>query len=289
MERRDRRRVSILLAPGAAWIVAIYVIPSLLIVLYSFLTPKIGGGVQWLFTLDSYRELLGGEARAVYYNHYLTLLIRSTVWAAITTIVCLALALPLAIFISRRRSPITKNALLVAVIIPFWTSMLVRTYAVRFLLANTGPLNGFLESMGLERQIFLNTVFAVLLGLVYTALPFMVLPLYAAAERVDHALLEAGRDLGASPRTVFRTVYLPQIRAGVTVGCVMVFVLSVSQYLVPTLLGGGKANMIANLLELQFGESFNWPLGAGIAVFFGALTLLGLWFVVGRRKEMDFL
>ena len=289
VQRETRRRVRILLLPGTAWISLLYVVPAALILAYSFLTPRIGGGVEWDPSLDAYRELLAGNARASYYNGYVTVLVRSVVLAAATTAICLGLALPLAMFISRRRSAIAKNALLVAVMIPFWTSLLVRTYAMRYLLANTGPLNEFLENLGYERQAFLNTRFAVLLGLVYTALPFMVLPLYASVERVDGRLLEAGRDLGASARKVFLTVFIPLIRAGITVGCVMVFVISVSQFLVPTLLGGGKVNMVANLLEQEFGEAFNWPLGAAIALFFSALTLFSLWLVVGRREQEEFL
>jgi spermidine/putrescine transport system permease protein len=289
VQREVRRRVRILLLPGTVWISLLYVVPALLILAYSFLTPRIGGGVEWKPSLEAYKELLEPNARASYYNGYLTVLLRSVVLAAATTVICLGLALPLAVFISRRKSAIAKNALLVAVMIPFWTSLLVRTYAMRYLLANTGPLNEFLENLGYERQVLLNTRLAVLLGLVYTALPFMILPLYASVERVDMRLLEAGRDLGASARKVFVTVFVPLIRAGITVGCVMVFVISVSQFLVPTLLGGGKVNMVANLLEQEFGEAFNWPLGAAIALFFSALTLLSLWLIVGRREQEEFL
>ena len=223
------------------------------------------------------------------YNTYAAVFARSVVWSLWTTAVCIGLALPLAVFIGARRSQIAKNALLVAVMIPFWTSMLVRTFAIRFVLSNTGPLNSLIESVGFERQVFLNTRFAVMLGLVYTALPFMVLPLYAAVERSDRAQLEAARDLGARPAQVFSEVFVPLIRPGLAVGSVMVFVLSVSQYLVPTLLGGGKTNMIANLLELQFGEAFNWPLGAAVATLFSLITVVSIYLVVGRRDGAELL
>ena len=340
-----RRRVAPLLAPGLLWISMAYVVPGLLIVVYSFLTPKLGGGVVWEATLDSWDQIVAKGRRstagwstigaaavrgivatavaaiptigaahylgrriprclaiaalvgglvavnhlASAYNNYTAVFARSVVWSVLATIICIALALPLAVFISSRRSTVTKNALLIAVMIPFWTSMLVRTYAIRFLLANTGPVNNFLETLGLDRIVFLNTRFAVILGLVYTALPFMVLPLYAAAERVDRAQMEAARDLGARPPQVFADVFVPMVKPGLIVGGVMVFVLSVSQYLVPTLLGGGKTNMIANLLELQFGEAFNWPLGAAIAALFSVITLAGLYVTVGRRDEEQLL
>lgn len=340
-----RRRVAPLLAPGLLWISVTYVVPGLLIVVYSFLTPKLGGGVVWEATLDSWDQIVAkgrrstagwgtigaaavrgivatavaaipmiGAARylgrriprslaiaalvgglvavnhlASAYNNYTAVFARSVVWSVLATIICIAFALPLAVFISSRHSTVTKNALLIAVMIPFWTSMLVRTYAIRFLLANTGPVNNFLETLGLDRIVFLNTRFAVILGLVYTALPFMVLPLYAAAERVDRAQMEAARDLGARPPQVFADVFVPMVKPGLIVGGVMVFVLSVSQYLVPTLLGGGKTNMIANLLELQFGEAFNWPLGAAIAALFSVITLAGLYVTVGRRDEEQLL
>lgn len=285
LEMRERRRLLGLRSPGVALIVSLYVVPMGLIVLYSFLTRRTGGGVTWTFSLDSYRELLRHDPRADYYNGYVTLLVKSVWWAALTTAVTFAMALPLAVFISSRRSPLAKNALLVAVVIPFWTSMLVRIYAMRFLLANTGPVNNALEAMGFDRQIFLNTSGVVILGLIYTALPFMVLPLYAAVERVDRSVLDAARDLGANPWQVFRTAFLPLIRVGIATGCLLVFVLSVSQYLVPVLLGGGKANMIANVMENQFGESQNWPLGAAIAVTLVALSLVGAWFNARHREE----
>ncbi len=334
-----------LLTPGIAWISLIYVVPGLLVVVYAFLTPKLGGGVIWNTTLEAWRELLAVGRRseigwgslggavlrgaagaaitaggvvlvghligrrfarlglasmivgalvgvhhlALAYNNYSAVFARSVVWSLQATVLCVVLALPLAVFIGSRRSAVTKNALLVAVMIPFWTSMLVRTYAIRFVLANTGPLNSFLEDLGLDRIVFLNTRFAVMLGLVYTALPFMILPLYAAVERYDGAQLEAARDLGARPAQVFTEVFLPLVRNGLIVGSVMVFVLSVSQYLVPTLLGGGKTNMIANLLDLQFGEAFNWPLGAALATLFSLITIAGLYLVVGRRDEADLL
>lgn len=339
------RRVTPLLTPGLLWISVAYVVPGLLIVVYSFLTPKLGGGVVWEATLDSWDQivaksrrstagwgtvgsavlrglaaataasipiaaasyylgrrlsrslafstLLGGLVAvnhlASAYNNYTAVFARSVVWSVLATIFCVGLALPLAVFISSRNSTVTKNALLVAVMIPFWTSMLVRTYAIRFLLANTGPVNNFLETLGLDRVVFLNTRFAVVLGLVYTALPFMILPLYAATERVDRAQMEAARDLGARPPQVFADVFVPMVKPGLVVGSVMVFVLSVSQYLVPTLLGGGKTNMIANLLELQFGEAFNWPLGAAIAALFSVVTLAGLYTTVGRRDQEQLL
>ena len=343
--RRQRRRIAALLAPGLSWITLAYVVPGALIVVYSLLTPKLGGGVIWELTGDAWNEitsrgrrsdagwgtfgaaavravaaaaiavlplavcarylrrsargalvvagalglLVGVNHLADAYNNYTAVFARSVVWSVWATVLCIGLALPLAVFISSRRSRIAKNALLVAVMIPFWTSMLVRTFAIRFVLSNTGPLNNAIENIGLDRQVFLNTRFAVLLGLVYTALPFMVLPLYAAIERSDRAQMEAARDLGARPPQVFLDVFVPLIRPGLTVGSVMVFVLSVSQYLVPTLLGGGKTNMIANLLDLQFGEAFNWPLGAAVATLFSLITILSLYFVVGRRDGADLL
>jgi len=316
-----------------------------LIVLYSLLSPKLGGGVVWELSSDAWNEvvskgrrseagwgtlgsaavralaaaavatlplaacarwlrrsergalavaaavgaLVGVNHLASSYNNYAAIFARSVAWSVWATALCVGLALPLAVFISSRRSRITKNALLVAVMIPFWTSMLVRTFAIRFMLSNTGPLNSVIESLGFDRVVFLNTRFAVLLGLVYTALPFMVLPLYAAVERCDRTQMEAARDLGAQPPQVFWDVFVPLIRPGLTVGSIMVFVLSVSQYLVPTLLGGGKTNMIANMLDLQFGEAFNWPLGAAVATVFSLITILSLYFVVGRRDRAGLL
>lgn len=338
--KRYHRR---LLLPGLSWISLTYVVPSILIVVYSVLTPQLGGGVVWDFTLDAWAEVFASGRRsdvgwqtvgtalllgilatlvvaipatvwarsvgrsphrvfafsgvigllvavnhiAGEYNNYSAVFARSVVWSLWATAICIVLALPLVVFISSRKSRVAKNALLVAVMIPFWTSMLVRTFAIRFLISNTGPLNNMIESLGFQRQVFLNTRFAVIFGLVYTALPFMILPLYAAVERSDRAQLDAARDLGARPPRVFTEVFMPMIKPGLIVGSTMVFVLSVAQYLVPTLLGGGKTNMIANLLDLQFGGAFNWPLGAAVAALFSLVTILSLYLVVGRNEELD--
>lgn len=280
LERREKRLLLALRSPGVLLVVALYVVPMSLVVAYSFLSPAPAGGVRWQWTLDSYRELFRADERASLYNGYVTLLWRSVWWSACATVVTLVLSLPLAVFIAGRRTTFAKNALLVAVVVPFWTSMLVRIYAVRFLLANNGPINGWLDLVGLERRVFLNSPGIVFVGLVYTALPFMVLPLYAAVERVDRNVLSAARDLGANAVQVFFTAFIPLVRVGLVAGCMLVFVLSVSQYLVPTLLGGGKANMIANVIENQFGEAQNWPMGSAIAVTLVVLSLMGtLWSV----------
>lgn len=287
VEHREQRRLFGLRAPAVVLVVALYLLPLVLILAYSFLESGRAGSVQWVPSLDAYRELLRPDPRASTYNGYVTLLVRSSWWAVLATLVTLALSLPLATFIAGRRSTLAKNALLVAVVIPFWTSMLVRIYAVRFLLANGGPVNGWLEALGLERRVFLNTPGIVFAGLVYTALPFMVLPLYAAIERADRNVINAARDLGANPFQVFFTVFVPLVRAGVIAGCMLVFVLSVSQYLVPTLLGGGKANMIANVIENQFNESQNWPLGSAISVFLVVFSLIGTWWSVRFDEETN--
>ena len=285
IEQREQRRLFWLRAPAVFLITALYLLPLVLIVAYSFLESGPAGSVQWVPSLDAYRELLSPDPRASLYNGYATLLVRSSWWAGLATLVTLALSLPLATFIAGRRSTLAKNVLLVAVVVPFWTSMLVRIYAVRFLLANSGPVNGWLEAIGFERRVFLNTSGIVFAGLVYTALPFMVLPLYAAIERADRNVLNAARDLGANPVQVFFTAFVPLVRTGILAGCILVFVLSVSQYLVPTLLGGGKANMIANVIENQFNESQNWPLGSAIAVLLVVFSLIGTWWSVRFEEE----
>ncbi len=285
IEQREQRRLFGLRAPAVFLITALYLLPLVLIVAYSFLESGPAGSVQWVPSLDAYKELLSPDPRASLYNGYATLLVRSSWWAGLATLVTLALSLPLATFIAGRRSTLAKNVLLVAVVVPFWTSMLVRIYAVRFLLANSGPVNGWLEAIGFERRVFLNTPGIVFAGLVYTALPFMVLPLYAAIERADRNVLNAARDLGANPVQVFFTAFVPLVRTGILAGCILVFVLSVSQYLVPTLLGGGKANMIANVIENQFNESQNWPLGSAIAVLLVVFSLIGTWWSVRFEEE----
>lgn len=272
-----RRLRTIFLAPSALVMLLLVAAPMAVVLSYSFLTRGAYGGVEWPLTLENWRRLADPL--------YLNILARTVALAAAATALCLVLGFPLALFISRAGA--RKNLYLYLVILPFWTSFLVRTYAWMFLLRETGVINTVLMSLGLidEPLGMLYTPGAVLVGLVYGHLPFMVLPLYAALERMDRSLLEAAADLGARPWQAVLRVLLPLAAPGIRAGCVLVFIPCLGAYLTPDLLGGSKTVMAGNVIQNQFTLARDWPFGsaAALALMAIVLTLLMAW--VRREKE----
>ena len=286
MLRRQIAYLGTLLGPGALWILLFFIIPSLLVVVYSFLERKSGGGVIWSFTLEPYLKLFTPMEGSPFINDFVIIFLRSFWWALLTTIICLLIGYPLAFFIAQQ-SLVVRTTLLFLVMIPFWTNFLVRTYAWKFILNNNGLINTILSSIGLARIPMINTPSAVLIGLVYGSLPFMVLPLYASIEKFDYTLVEAAQDLGANYFKIFSRIFLPLTMPGIAAGCVLVFIPVVGQYVVPTILGGGKVAMLGNILAQQFGPALNWPFGSAIAVIFMLLLMIGvlIYFYFEREEE----
>ncbi len=269
LKRRDRTRLAGLLSPGLFYLLVFFALPLVIILLYSFLTNGPRGNVVWQFTLGNYIDLF---TRSIYVNAY----VRSIVISVQTTLICLLLGYPLALFIAR--SPQAwRVPLLILILIPFWTNFLVRIYAWQIILANNGLINNALSAVGIGPMGLLYTEGATLLGLVYGELPFMVLPLYAALDRFDFNLMEAAADLGANRRQAFMRVMLPMTMPGIAAGSVLVFVPTIGQFVVSELLGGAKVDYIGNLLQRLFLRSNppNWPLGSAMAVIMMAV-LLGL-------------
>jgi spermidine/putrescine transport system permease protein len=268
---------NIFLAPSALVMLLLVAAPMAIVLYYSLLTRGVYGGVEWPLTLENWRRLADPL--------YLHILARTAALAAAATALCLVLGFPLALFISRAGP--RKNLYLYLVILPFWTSFLVRTYAWMFLLRETGVINAALMGLGLIREPLgmLYTPGAVLVGLVYGHLPFMVLPLYAALERMDRSLLEAAADLGARPWQAALRVLVPLAAPGIRAGSVLVFVPCLGAYLTPDLLGGSKTVMAGNLIQNQFTQARDWPFGSAAALALMAiiLTLLVAW--VRREKE----
>ncbi|MDM8529959.1 ABC transporter permease [Anaerolineales bacterium HSG25] len=285
MSTRRKSYLAFLLGPGGLWLTLFFIIPSLLIVAYSFLERRDGGGVIWQFSLDAYIKLFSPTGGAVI-NDFMLIFFRSFWWATLTTIICLLAGYPLAFYMSRQ-SRSTANILLFLVMIPFWTNFLVRTYAWKFILNNNGLINSMLQALEMPRIALINTPTAVIIGLVYGSLPFMVLPLYASMERFDFSLVEAGQDLGANYWQVFTRVYLPLTTPGVVAGCILVFIPVVGQYVVPTILGGGKVAMLGNILAQQFGPALNWPFGSAIAVVFMILLMFGIAIQFRMQREEE--
>ena len=280
--------------PGLLFLMALVLAPLVIIVLYSFLNrAKLGVGVKWLFTVQPYVELFYSESLSgekTFDPVYLQVLLNSALYSLVTALVCLVLSVPIALWIATR-PPRWRTALVFLVTIPFWTSLLIRTYAWVIILNDNGPINGALTGLGLisEPLPMLYTPFATTVGLVYSFLPFMILPIYASAERFDFRLAEAAYDLGATRLTVLRRIVLPAIRPGVIAGMILVFIPALGSYLAPELLGGGKTSMIANVIAAQFGASRNWPFGAALSVMVLVITMLVLvaFAVVIRRSGRD--
>ena len=256
------------LVPGFAWWAVFLLAPIGLVLVSSFFRRGQFGGVVYEFNLENY-------ARA-FDPLYLKVLWYSVRIAFTTTVICLLVGYPAAYFIATRTSARVRNALLVLVILPFWTNFLIRTYAWIILLNRGGVINRTLQSTGvIDAPLpLLYNDFAIVLGLVYGYLPLMILPLYAALERLNPELLEVAGDLGSRPFRVLRTVTLPLIVPGLVAGCVFVFVPSLGNFPVPQLLGGGRRIMMGNLINQQFLDARDWPFGSTLALMLMAILMV---------------
>lgn len=258
-----------LLLPALAWLLAFFFLPLLMTLAVSFATRGPYGGVAWTWTLANYATVLDPL--------YVKVFARSLLFAAATTAVCLILGFPLAY--SMARAPARWQPVwLLLVVLPFWSNFLVRTYAWIFILRTEGLMNTLLMEAGLiSRPIeLLYTDWAVLIGLGYGYLPFMVLPLYAAIERVDRSLVEAAWDLYATPWAVFRRIVWPLARPGVIAGCVLVFIPSLGAYITPDLLGGGRTLVVGTLIQHEYLIVRDWPVGSAVSFVLMGLVMVGL-------------
>ncbi len=277
--RRMRQDGVFLALPTILWLGIFFVLPLAVVLVFSFMSRGRGGVAIMPFTLEHYQRTFG---------IFFIILQRSIGLAALTTIVCLIVGYPLAFFISTRRRRIVRQITLFLVILPFWTNFLIRTYAWRILLGEQGTINGVLLSLGIisEPLPLLNTQLAVLIGLVYGFLPFMVLPIYASVERFNFRYVDAAHDLGANDVRTFLRVVLPLTLPGVLAGCALVFIPSVGAFVTPDLLGGTKGLMIGNLINKQFGGSGNMPLGSALSIVMMAVVMISLLvYVFANRRE----
>jgi spermidine/putrescine transport system permease protein len=270
---RSRRQAVLLLVPCLAVLVLLFVLPQTLMLVASVWRRSSYGGLVHEWTGANY-------LRAVE-PLYLWILVRSLGLAAFTTVFCLLVGWPVAYWLGLRVSPRWKNALLVLVILPFWTSFLVRMYAWIFLLRQEGLVNLTLNAFGMPSLPLLYNDFAVMLGQVYGELPFMILPLYASIEKVDRSLLEAAADLGATPARRLWRVTLPLTAPGIAAGCLLVFIPSMGAFLAPDLLGGGRSVYVGNLVQSQFAVARDMPFGAALS-FLLTLTVLALLWLFRR-------
>ena len=257
------------LSPCIFWIGVFFLLPLIFMGTYSFLERGLYGGVRWIFTWENYTRFLDPL--------YLKILLRTFRIAFITTVILLLVGYPMAYRIAMADKR-WRNILLFLVILPFWTSDLIRTYAWMLILRDTGLLNGLLHFLHITREplSLLYTEGAILLGLTYVYLPFMVLPLYASIEKLDPSLLEAAEDLGATPFWRFVKVTVPLTKSGILAGSLLVFIPAVGVFVVSDLLGGAKAMMIGNLVQLQFGPARNWPFGSAASFILMGIVLVAV-------------
>jgi spermidine/putrescine transport system permease protein len=251
---RGRRRSSTagpvlgLVGPGVLWLIVFFLVPLLIVGIVSFATRGTYGGIRWDWTLKQYVRLVSTDGH--FDPLYLNILLRSIWIAFASTAICLLLGYPFAYYLARRPER-WRNALLLLVMIPFWTNFLVRTYAWMFLFRTEGLINTVLQGLHLTDQplAMLYNEQAIIVGLVYGYLPFMVLPLYASIEKFDFTLYEAASDLGAGPWLFFRRVMLPLTMPGILAGSILVFIPAAGAYITPDLLGGAKIQMVGNVIQ----------------------------------------
>lgn len=292
---QNKRRVRLYLLLPALVVIGVFGLAPLSIALiYSFLEPGTYGGVEWVFSTDAYVQFLFErdmfDDTLSFNSAYLRIFGRSFGLAIITMFGTLLLGFPVAYFIAAR-PPEQRNLWLFAISLPFWTNLLIRTYSMLLIVRDEGFVNLTLMKIGLISKPFqmLYTDGAVLAGLTYSFLPFMILPIYASLEKFDFTLLEAGHDLYASRANVFRHIVIPLSRPGIVAGCALVLIPALGAYITPELLGGGKKLMIGNLIAMQFGSGRNWPFGSAAALILMSVVLIALLVSlrVSGEKEAD--
>lgn len=279
--RRDIRGRWLLSAPALTIIFIAAIGPLFVMLAYSFMTKGDYGDVKPVFSLDGWfsvffqRDIFDDTLSIA--DAHLSIIWRSVRLSVITTLATLALGFPTAYFIATRPRH-TREMWVFLVTIPFWTNLLIRTFAMQQVIRNEGVLNTALRWTGVIDQPLqiMYTDWAILFGMVYVYLPLMVLPLYASMEKLDFRLVEAGYDLYASRLAVLRRIIIPLVKPGIVAGSILVFIPSLGAYVIPRVLGGGKNLMLGNLIELQFGSGRNWPLGAALSITLMAVVMLAL-------------
>lgn len=280
-ERRDIRDRWLLSAPALLIIFFAATGPLLIVLVYSFLTPGSYGDVKWQFSPEAWiavfleRDIFD-DTLSVAAAH-VTIFLRSIKLSVVTTIATLALGFPTAYFMATR-SEKTRDLWLFLITIPFWTNLLIRTFAVLQIIRNEGIINTVLLKLGIISSPIqiLYTDTAILIGMAYVYLPLMVLPIYASMEKLDFRLVEAGYDLYATRFKVLRKIIFPLVKPGVIAGSILVFIPALGAYVTPSVLGGGKNMMLSNLIELQFGQGRNWPLGSALSIAVMIIVMVAL-------------
>lgn len=283
--QKERRSRWMLLTPALVVLFIAASGPLLIVMLYSFLTAGPYGGVEWSFSIDGWfsvllqRDFFSEEL--TFADAHLSIFWRSVKLSLLTAVITFLIGFPTAYFIATRPKR-QRDIWMLLIIIPFWTNLLIRTFAIMELIRAEGTVNLVLLWLGIiDTPIqMLFTEFAVLFGMAYVYLPLMVLPIYSSLERLDFRLVEAGYDLYATRWQVLKRIIFPLAKPGVIAGSILVFVPSLGAYVTPRVLGGGKQLMLGNLIELQFGQGRNWPLGAALSLTLLAIVMIALFIYV---------
>ncbi len=265
--------------PYVAWAIIFTVVPLIIILMYSFTKRDAFGNIIFEFTLDNYKNF--------FTPIYLNVLWRSVKLSVYSTIICLLIGYPMAFIISRAKG-LTQNMMALLFVVPLWTNFLLRTYAWMGLLRDQGIINEILMKLGIisEPIQMLYTNGAVILGMVYNFLPFMVLPIYSVLVKMDKSLIEAARDLGANEVKVFSKVIFPLSFPGVATGIIMVFMPAVSTFVISDLLGGGQTILLGNLIQNQFIGARNWQFGSAVSVLMMIMLIVSMtYFVKNSSKD----
>ncbi|MEM1197711.1 MAG: ABC transporter permease [Pseudomonadota bacterium] len=280
-ERQEAKRRWLLLTPALVILLLAASGPLLIVLTYSFLKPGDYGGVIWQFSTEAWFNVFLQEdifeETVTFSDAHLSIFWRSVRLSLGTTLMALLIGFPTAYFMATRPAS-SRDLWLFLITIPFWTNLLIRTFAIMEVIRNEGIINSILIGIGIiDTPIqMMFTDFAIMLGMLYVYLPLMVLPIYASMEKLDFRLVEAGYDLYATRWRVLKRVIFPLVKPGVIAGSILVFIPSLGAYVTPRVLGGGKNLMLGNLIELQFGQGRNWPLGAALSITLLAIVMIAL-------------
>jgi len=282
---REYLRSALTSGPGILWVTFFLLAPLIAVLAIAFLTRDPYGQIGPPVTIQNFQRLLGFGLFG-FDALYPVIILRSLLLALGTTAACVLAAFPLAFFIAALPARF-KNVALTLVIIPFWTNLLIRTYAWQILLGSDGVVARAASALGLVRAgaPLYPGFFAISVGMLCGYVPFLVLPLYTAMEKLDWSIAEAAMDLGADGPRVFRHAILPQVAPGLAAGVVLVFIPATGQFVIPDLLGGAKTALLGNAIQQQFGVSRDWPFGSALALVGMAVVMLGLWIYARSAGE----
>ena len=267
---KNQRSGLIYSAPITIWLTLLFVAPTLIVIVYSFLKKGLYGGVEWIFSVEGYNFFSS--------SYFLKVIWNTVEISIIVTVITVLLAIPVALYIATSKY---KNFLLFLIIVPFWTNFLIRIYSWIALLGNNGLLNNLLMKFGWEPHQFIYNKFVVILVSVYAYLPYAILPLYSAIEKFDFAIVDAGRDLGASKAKAYMKIFLPNIKPGIITATLFTFIPALGSYAIPKLVGGNNSQMLGNIIARELTITRNWPKATAIATI---LTIITVIFIIVLSK-----